>query len=30
MEKVLPLSGFKEAWEIARNGKHLKIILKIN
>jgi D-arabinose 1-dehydrogenase-like Zn-dependent alcohol dehydrogenase len=30
MEKVLPLSGFKEAWEIARNGKHLKVILKIN
>ncbi|MGD9065957.1 MAG: alcohol dehydrogenase catalytic domain-containing protein [Desulfobacterales bacterium] len=30
MEKVLPLSGFKEAWEIARTGKHLKIILKVN
>jgi len=30
MEKVLPLSGFKEAWEIARNGEYLKIILKIN
>ena len=30
MEKVLPLSRFKEAWEIAKNGKYLKIILKIN
>jgi hypothetical protein len=30
MEKVLPLFRYKEAWEIARNGKHLKIILKLN
>jgi hypothetical protein len=30
MKKVLPLSRFKEAWEIAKNGKYLKIILKIN
>jgi hypothetical protein len=29
MEKVLPLSRFKEAWEITKSGKHLKIILKI-
>jgi threonine dehydrogenase-like Zn-dependent dehydrogenase len=29
-EKVLPLSRFKEAWEITKNGKHLKTILKIN
>jgi hypothetical protein len=30
MEKVLPLSRFKEAWEIAKKGRHLKTILKIN
>jgi 2-desacetyl-2-hydroxyethyl bacteriochlorophyllide A dehydrogenase len=30
MEKVLPLSRFKEAWEITKSGKHLKTILKIN
>ena len=30
MEKVLPLSRFKEAWEIAKKGKYLKIILRIN
>jgi threonine dehydrogenase-like Zn-dependent dehydrogenase len=30
MEKVLPLSRFKEAWEITKNGKHLKTILKVN
>jgi threonine dehydrogenase-like Zn-dependent dehydrogenase len=29
-QKVLPLSKFKEAWEITRSGKHLKTILKIN
>ncbi|OQY02512.1 MAG: hypothetical protein B6I22_13495 [Desulfobacteraceae bacterium 4572_123] len=28
--KVLPLSMFKEAWEITKNGKHLKTILRIN
>jgi len=30
MEKVLPLARFKEAWEIAKNGKHLKTILRVN
>jgi threonine dehydrogenase-like Zn-dependent dehydrogenase len=30
MEKVLPLSRFKEAWEITKSGKHLKTILKID
>jgi threonine dehydrogenase-like Zn-dependent dehydrogenase len=29
-EKVLPLSKFKEAWEITKSGKYLKTILKIN
>jgi 2-desacetyl-2-hydroxyethyl bacteriochlorophyllide A dehydrogenase len=29
-EKVLPLSDFKEAWKLARAGKYLKIILKLN
>jgi 2-desacetyl-2-hydroxyethyl bacteriochlorophyllide A dehydrogenase len=28
-ENVLPLSKFKEAWEITRSGKYLKTILKI-
>jgi 2-desacetyl-2-hydroxyethyl bacteriochlorophyllide A dehydrogenase len=30
MEKLLPLSRFKEAWEISKSGKHLKTILKID
>ena len=30
MEKILPLSRFKEAWEITKSGNHLKTILKIN
>jgi hypothetical protein len=29
-EKVLPLSDFKEAWKLAKAGKYLKIILKLN
>ena len=29
-QKVLPLSKFKEAWEITKSGKYLKTILKIN
>ena len=30
MEKLLPLSEFKEAWEIVKSGRYLKTILKIN
>jgi len=30
MEKVLPLSDFKEAWKLTKAGKYLKIILKLN
>jgi len=29
-EKILPLSDFKEAWKLAKAGKYLKIILKLN
>ena len=29
-EKVLPLTDFKEAWKLAKAGKYLKIILKLN
>jgi 2-desacetyl-2-hydroxyethyl bacteriochlorophyllide A dehydrogenase len=29
-EKVLPLSDFKEAWKLAKAGKYLKVILKLN
>jgi 2-desacetyl-2-hydroxyethyl bacteriochlorophyllide A dehydrogenase len=29
-QNVLPLSNFKDAWEITRRGKYLKTILKIN
>jgi threonine dehydrogenase-like Zn-dependent dehydrogenase len=29
-QNVLPLSRFKEAWEITKSGKYLKTILKIN
>ena len=30
MKKALPLSKFKEAWEITKSGKYLKTILKVN
>jgi len=30
MEKVLPLSDFKEAWKLTKAGKYLKIILQLN
>jgi threonine dehydrogenase-like Zn-dependent dehydrogenase len=29
-EKILPLSEFMKAWELARTHKHLKLILKIS
>ena len=29
MEKVLPLSEFKTAWELTNSQKHLKVILKV-
>lgn len=29
MEKVLPLSEFRTAWELTKSQKHLKVILKI-
>jgi len=29
-EKTMPLSEFKEAWRLAKEGKYLKIILKLN
>jgi 2-desacetyl-2-hydroxyethyl bacteriochlorophyllide A dehydrogenase len=30
IEKILPLSEFKAAWELARSHKHLKLMLKIS
>jgi len=29
-EKVMPLSEFMQAWELARTGKYLKVILKVS
>jgi hypothetical protein len=29
MDKVLPLSEFKIAWELTKSQKHLKVILKV-
>ena len=29
-EKILPLADFMQAWDLARTGKHLKVMLKVS